>query len=68
MTIPWWLFAAITVVLIIWAFWSRNHGRHTHLCSNCGHIWEHGAEARGDEAAHTCEKCGTEDWWVHEFV
>lgn len=35
---------------------------HKHKCGNCGHIWEHSNGCGGDVKAHTCEKCGEEQW------
>lgn len=42
-------------------------GTHKHRCPNqhCGHIWEHGNDNRGDTQAHTCQKCGSEQWGWH---
>jgi hypothetical protein len=48
---------------------------HDHWCPSCGHLWGHdpdpfwlSGEPGGHEAnvkAHTCEKCGTEQWIKH---
>lgn len=67
MSIPLWLFVVI-ILMFLWLFRPRSHGRHTHKCPSCGHIWEHGAEARGNIPAHRCEKCGTLQGCIHEFV
>lgn len=38
-------------------------GWHRHRCATCGHTWEHMRDPlwteEEEEAAHTCEKCGT---------
>ena len=37
---------------------------HTHTCEACGHRWRHlGAFNFGDPVAHTCNQCGTVQWW-----
>ena len=37
---------------------------HSHACESCGHRWRHlGVFNLGDPGAHTCEKCGTVQWW-----
>lgn len=38
--------------------------QHAHKCSNCGEMWSHGANMRGNKVAHTC-KCGTLNWKQH---
>lgn len=35
---------------------------HKHKCNGCGHIWEHGNACRGNVEAHTCARCGDEQW------
>jgi len=37
---------------------------HSHECDGCGHRWFHlGAFNLGDKPAHTCGRCGAEQWW-----
>ncbi len=37
---------------------------HSHTCEACGQRWRHlGAFNMGDPGAHTCDKCGTVQWW-----
>lgn len=37
---------------------------HRHTCETCGHRWSHlGAFNVGNLAAHTCGRCGREQWW-----
>lgn len=41
---------------------------HQHKCSDpyCGTVWQHdGRESKGNANAHTCPKCGTEQWNRH---
>ncbi len=37
-------------------------GEHKHKCSNCGNAWKHSNKNLGDVKAHTCSKCGEEEW------
>ncbi len=41
-------------------------GFHRHKCRKCGYIWEHGNTCVNDEKAHTCSKCGTEEWYWYQ--
>jgi len=37
---------------------------HAHQCDHCGQRWRHfGAFNFGDEASHTCSRCGEVQWW-----
>ena len=37
---------------------------HAHTCEACGHRWRHlGAFNFGDPKAHSCDQCGTVQWW-----
>lgn len=40
------------------------NGYHRHRCPNprCGNLWTHSDGCGGDDKAHTCEKCGAEQW------
>lgn len=47
----------------------KTPGWHTHRCSACGHRWSHGAENKGDVAAHTCPNgCTAYDHWTDKVV
>lgn len=37
---------------------------HTHKCV-CGNIWRHSNFQYGNVKAHTCDKCGKEEWFVY---
>lgn len=37
-------------------------GYHLHKCDGCSCIWEHSDKMGGDQKAHTCPKCGAEQW------
>lgn len=37
---------------------------HAHRCDTCGNTWRHtGRASHGSEAAHTCARCGSLQWW-----
>ena len=42
-------------------------GTHKHKCPspNCKHVWEHSDSKWGDEEAHQCPLCRTEQWTKH---
>lgn len=35
---------------------------HKHKCPSCRCVWEHGDECGGNEIAHRCPQCGTEQF------
>lgn len=37
-------------------------GLHSHTCDNCGNRWEHGEDNAGSQLAHTCGRCGAEQY------
>lgn len=37
-------------------------GKHRHRCLQCGTIWEHGSECKGDEDKHRCPHCNKLQW------
>lgn len=37
-------------------------GMHSHRCKNCGVIWHHSDEMRGNVVAHKCPACGKMEW------
>lgn len=37
---------------------------HRHTCGTCGHVWEHGSKHEDSVKAHTCEKCGDQQWII----
>jgi len=40
---------------------------HKHRCETCGFIWEHETNCINNTKAHTCIKCGAEQWhWYEE--
>ena len=40
-------------------------GSHKHKCNHCQHVWEHSNQCAGDKQAHTCQKCGEEQWYKY---
>jgi hypothetical protein len=42
---------------------------HAHKCPECSHVWEHDRPAGATEAqykqAHTCQECGTVQFFKH---
>ena len=41
---------------------------HSHTCAACGHRWRHlGAFNFGEVPAHSCDVCGTVQWWKDGF-
>jgi hypothetical protein len=44
---------------------------HTHICGNCGHGWAHCRSTIASPAqnvqAHTCQRCGSTQYWVDAF-
>lgn len=41
------------------------HGFHRHKCGRCGLIWEHADTCAGNDDAHSCTGCGTEEWYKY---
>jgi hypothetical protein len=41
-------------------------GEHDHRCMNgsCKEQWRHSDECVYDEPAHTCKRCGAQQWWI----
>lgn len=50
--------------VMIWYQLSKQQGKfHFHKCE-CGNLWAHGHEMRGNKDAHLCSKCGRLQWHV----
>lgn len=39
---------------------------HRHKCNNCSFVWRHHNRMFGTTEAHTCGRCGREQWWKYE--
>lgn len=35
---------------------------HKHKCSSCGTIWQHSDSCGDDDLAHSCPRCGIQQW------
>jgi len=40
-----------------------NKNRHKHKCPKCSFLWEHEDTCVNNTKAHTCQKCGTVQWF-----
>lgn len=38
------------------------HGEHKHQCPACATTWKHSDNYFGNVEAHSCPRCGTEQW------
>jgi len=54
--------AILVVAAVIMAVIHRNRGTHQHKCQGCHTVWRHADACAGDVAAHTCKKCGRQEW------